>query len=169
MLEAHLPDVVLFHVTASDEEIARRMQDSPHEYPVVREEHIAEVKARFEEEIAASLFTHQRRTIVLDTTDKTPEESFDELLLQSEPLVTMGELAVRNMEVPRASTKWCTSAACARWCLNSEFCACANSVETSLFRSVVYLRTWPAAERLITNEKFSTYNCVFSPAAGFRL
>ncbi|MXX41355.1 MAG: hypothetical protein F4Z85_25440, partial [Gemmatimonadetes bacterium] len=62
VLEAHLPDVVLFHVTASDEEIARRMQDSPHEYPVVREEHIAEVKARFEEEIAASLFTHQNRT-----------------------------------------------------------------------------------------------------------
>ena len=73
VLEAHLPDVVLFHVTASDEEIARRMQDSPHEYPVVREEHIAEVKARFEEEIAASLFTHQNRTIVIDTTGKTPE------------------------------------------------------------------------------------------------
>ena len=100
MLEAHLPDVVLFHVTASDEEIARRMQDSPHEYPVVRQEHIAEVKARFDEEIAASLFTHQNRTIVLDTTGKTPEESFDELLLRSEPMVTMGELAVRAMEVP---------------------------------------------------------------------
>ena len=100
VLEAHLPDVVLFHVTASDEEIARRMQDSPHEYPVVRQEHIAEVKARFDEEIAASLFAHQNRTIVLDTTGKTPEESFDELLLKSEPMVTMGELAVRAMEVP---------------------------------------------------------------------
>lgn len=100
VLEAHLPDVVLFHVTASDEEIARRMQDSPHEYPVVRPEHIAEVKAHFEAEIAASLFTHQNRTVVLDTTGKTPAESFDELLLASEPLVTMGELAVRAMAVP---------------------------------------------------------------------
>ena len=100
VLEAQLPDVVLFHVTASDEEIARRMQDSPHEYPVVRREHIAEVKAHFEAEIAASLFTHQNRTVVLDTTGKTPAESFDELLLASEPLVTMGELAVRAMAVP---------------------------------------------------------------------
>ena len=100
VLEAHLPDVVLFHVTASDEEIARRMQDSPHEYPVVRREHIAEIKAHFEAEIAASLFTQQNRTVVLDTTGKTPAESFDELLRASEPLVTMGELAVRAMAVP---------------------------------------------------------------------
>ena len=38
--------------------------------------------------------------ILLDTTDKTPTESLDELLLLSEPLVTFGELAVRAMDVP---------------------------------------------------------------------
>lgn len=100
VLEAHLPDVVMIHVTASDEQIAQRMQDHPHEYPVVREQDIAEIKKRFDEEIEKSLFTHQRRTVVLDTTGKTPQESFDELLLLSEPLVTMGELAMRAMEVP---------------------------------------------------------------------
>jgi hypothetical protein len=100
VLEAHLPDVVMFHVTASDEEIAKRMKDDPHEYPIVRDKDIAEVKKRFDDEIEKSLFTHQRRTVVLDTTDKTPQESFDELMLLSEPLVTMGELAMRAMEVP---------------------------------------------------------------------
>jgi hypothetical protein len=100
VLEAHLPDVVMFHVTASDEEIATRMKDDPHEYPIVREQDIADVKKRFDEEIGKSLFTHQRRTVVLDTTGKTPEQSFDELLLLSEPLVTMGELAMRAMDVP---------------------------------------------------------------------
>ena len=59
-----------------------------------------QVASNFEAEIVASLFTHQNRTVVLDTTGKTPAESFDELLLASEPLVTMGELAVRAMKVP---------------------------------------------------------------------
>ncbi len=100
VVEAHLPDVVMFHVTASDEEIARRMREHPHEYPIVREKDIAAIKRSFDEEIAKSLFTHQQRTVVLDTTDKTPEESFDELLQWSEPLVTMGEVALRAREVP---------------------------------------------------------------------
>ena len=101
MLEAHLPDIVMFHVTASDEEIARRMRENPHEYPIVREGDIAEIKRRFDREIEQSLFTHAHRTVVLDTTGKTPQESFDELLALSEPLVTMGEVALRNMEVPQ--------------------------------------------------------------------
>ena len=100
VLEAHLPDLVMFHVTASDEEIARRMQDDPHEYPIVREKDIVEIKKRFDEEIEKSLFTHQGRTVLLDTTGKTPQESFDELLGLSEPKVTMGELALRAMAVP---------------------------------------------------------------------
>ena len=90
----------MFHVTASDEEIARRMAEAPHEYPIVREKDIAAIKQQFDEEVAKSLFTHQGRTVVLDTTGKTPQESFDELLELSEPKITMGELAVRAMEVP---------------------------------------------------------------------
>ena len=101
VLEAHLPDIVMFHVTASDEEIAQRMRDSPHEYPIVREGDIGEIKKRFDEEVEKSLFTHAHRTVVLDTTGKTPQESFDELLELSEPLVTMGEVALRAMEVPQ--------------------------------------------------------------------
>jgi hypothetical protein len=38
--------------------------------------------------------------IQLDTTDKTPTESLDELLLLSEPLITAGEMALRSIEVP---------------------------------------------------------------------
>ncbi len=101
VLEAHLPDIVMFHVTASDEEIAWRMSENPHEYPIVREGDIAEIKRRFDEEIEQSLFTHAHRTVVLDTTGKMPQESFDELLALSEPLVTMGEVALRNIEVPQ--------------------------------------------------------------------
>ena len=37
---------------------------------------------------------------MLDTTDKAPSESLDELLLLSEPLITFGELAIRAMKVP---------------------------------------------------------------------
>ena len=100
VLEAHLPDLVMFHVTASDEEIARRMAEAPHEYPIVREKDIAAIKQQFDEEVAKSLFTHQGRTVVLDTTGKPPQDSFDELLELSEPKITMGELAVRSMAVP---------------------------------------------------------------------
>ncbi len=100
VLEGNIPDLVMFHVTASDEEIARRMHEFPHEYPIVQEKDILEVKRRFDEEISKSLFTHGGRTVVIDTTGKTPEESFDEVLMKSEPLVTFGEIAVRAMEVP---------------------------------------------------------------------
>ncbi len=101
VLEGHLPDIVMFHVTASDEEIARRMRETPHEYPIVRERDIAEIKKRFAEEIKKSLFTHAGYTIELDTTGKTPQQSLDELLARSEPLVTMGEVALRALEVPQ--------------------------------------------------------------------
>ena len=100
VLEGNIPDLVMFHVTASDEVIARRMSESPHEYPIVRQQDIPEVKRRFDEEVSKSLFTHGGRTVVIDTTEKTPEESFDEILLKSDPLVTFGEIAVRAMEVP---------------------------------------------------------------------
>lgn len=100
VLEARLPDVVLIHVTASDEAIRQRMQADPHEYPIIKEDDITELKERFSAEIDASLFTKKGRRIVLDTTDKTPQESLDELLLLSEPLITAGELAIRAMPVP---------------------------------------------------------------------
>ncbi len=100
VMEARLPDVVMIHVTASDEAIKERMKDDPHEYQIIKAKDIPELKSLFEEEIDKSLFTQKGRKIVLDTTDKTPSESLDELLLLSEPLITFGELAIRSMPVP---------------------------------------------------------------------
>ena len=100
VMEARLPDVVLIHVTASDEEIKKRMEADPHEYQIIKAADIPTLKRLFEEEIDKSLFTQKGRKIVLDTTDKTPSESLDELLLLSEPLITFGELAIRSIPVP---------------------------------------------------------------------
>lgn len=102
VIEARLPDVVMIHVDASDEAIVERMETDPHEYQIIKKADIPELKRLFQEEIDRSLFAQKGRKIVLDTTEKTPSESLDELLLLSEPLVTFGELAVRAMEVPDA-------------------------------------------------------------------
>ena len=100
VIEARLPDVVMIHVTASDAAIAERMETDPHEYQIIKKADIPTLKRLFQEEIDRSLFAQKGRKIVLDTTEKSPTESLDELLLLSEPLVTFGELAVRAMEVP---------------------------------------------------------------------
>ncbi len=100
VFEARLPDVVLIHVTASDEAIRERMQADLHEYQIIKEADIPEIKRRFEEEIEKSLFTQKGRKIAIDTTDKTPQESLDELLALSEPLITQAELAIRALPVP---------------------------------------------------------------------
>ena len=99
VMEARLPDVVMIHVTASDEAIKARMETDPHEYQIIKAEDIPKLKCLFEEEIDKSLFTQKGRKIELDTTNKTPSESLDELLLLSEPLITFGELAIRSMPV----------------------------------------------------------------------
>lgn len=100
VIEARLPDVVMIHVTASDAAIEERMETAPHEYQIIKKADISILKQLFQVEIDKSLFSHSGRKIVLDTTDKTPTESLDELLLLSEPLITFGELAVRAMDVP---------------------------------------------------------------------
>jgi hypothetical protein len=100
VLEARLPDIVLIHVTASDAAIRKRMKADPHEYQIIKEKDIPELKRRFDEEIEKSLFTHKGRKIVLDTTNKTPQASLDELLALSEPLITAAELAIRALPIP---------------------------------------------------------------------
>jgi len=100
VLEAHLPDVVLIHMTASDTAISERMQASPHQYQIIQEKDISEIKQRFEEEVSKSLFTQKGRKIVLDTTEKSPQESLDELLGKTESLITIGELAMRSLSLP---------------------------------------------------------------------
>ena len=100
VMEARLPDVVMIHVTASDDVIKQRMETDPHEYQIIKSVDIPKLKQLFQEEIDKSLFTHKGQKIVLDTTEKSPSESLDELLLLSEPLITFGELAIRMMDVP---------------------------------------------------------------------
>ena len=100
VIEAHLPDVVLIHLTASDDEIRRRMTADPHEFQIVRPEDVGVIKERFAEEVAKSLFTQQWRTVDLDTTGKTPEQSLDELLLLTEGMITTAELAMRSLAIP---------------------------------------------------------------------
>jgi hypothetical protein len=58
------------------------------------------VKELFVQEVGQSLFKYQGRTITLDTTDRTPSETLDELLAASEPLITAGEIALRALPLP---------------------------------------------------------------------
>ena len=99
LLALDLPGLILVHLTASDQTIWQRIRDQPHEYQIVREADIAELKRRFCEEIDKSLFP-PAKTIVLDTTDKMPQQSLDELLARSEPMISQAELAIRAMPVP---------------------------------------------------------------------
>ena len=99
-LEARLPDIVMFNVTASEDAIKERIRTNPHEYQIIREQDISELQKRFDEEIEQSLFNSKGRLINIDTTGKTPGESLDEILLKSEPLITDGELAMRAIPIP---------------------------------------------------------------------
>jgi len=103
VLDAHLPDVVLIHVKADKETIAQRMQETPHEYQIIHEKDVEELQKLFDEEVSKSLFTHQGRLVELDTTGKTAEESFDELLKLTEPLITTAEMALRAVPVPEGA------------------------------------------------------------------
>ena len=49
VMEARLPDVVLIHVTASDEAIKARMEAAPHEYEIIKAADIPKLKSLFEE------------------------------------------------------------------------------------------------------------------------
>lgn len=100
VIEARLPDVVMIHVIASDSVIRKRMESDRHEYQIINAKDIPTLNQLFQDEIDKSLFN---KKIVLDTTDKTPSESLDELLQLTEPHITFGELAVRSMNVPEAA------------------------------------------------------------------
>ena len=100
LLKEDLPGLILIHVTADDDTLRQRMRGHPHEYQVIREADIADLKQRFSEEVEKSLLTQGRESIDLDTTGKTPQQSLDELLTLSEPLVSTAELAMRSVPIP---------------------------------------------------------------------
>ena len=84
----HQPDTVLVLIRASADVVRARMRTSPHPDGVVRDEDIEHLLQRFDEEFARSAI---RNKFTLDTTDSTPEETFQEFLCKMEPLWTEGD------------------------------------------------------------------------------
>ena len=72
------PGTVLVHVTATAEEIERRMSAAPHADSLLQPGDAERVLARYADQFEASLL---RRKIGIDTTCSTPDESLDELEL----------------------------------------------------------------------------------------
>ena len=85
--EAHImneaPDIVMALVKASPEVVARRMQEAPRRYSLLRSNDVEHVLQRFEEERVAS--TVRKKQITIDTSDATVEESLASFVAQYEP------------------------------------------------------------------------------------
>ena len=76
------PETALIHVLASPEVIRRRMKESPHQSPVLKEEDVEQVLQRFQEEVDTSMIGSK---ITLDTRSATVDESVTELVAKLEP------------------------------------------------------------------------------------
>ena len=87
-LAKYMPETVLVLMRASTDVVRSRMRSAPHVDGVVRDEDIEVVLERFEEEFARSAI-HNKFT--LDTTESTPEETFQEFLCKMEPYWTEGD------------------------------------------------------------------------------
>ncbi len=85
----YAPETVLALVRASADVVRRRMRGAPHADGVVRDEDIERVLQRFDEEFARSAIQNK---FTLDTTEATPEETFEEFLCKMEPYWTEGDL-----------------------------------------------------------------------------
>ena len=87
------PETVLVLFKANAEVIARRMREAPHTHQIVREQDIAHVLERFEEEVEASLI---QKRIVLDTSSCTVEETIAEFVEKYEPFFSNADLLRRR-------------------------------------------------------------------------
>ncbi|MDE2823507.1 MAG: hypothetical protein OXK79_08375 [Chloroflexota bacterium] len=87
-LMKYRPDTVLVLMRASAEVVRSRMRSAPHPDGVVRDEDIELVLQRFDEEFARSAIVNK---ITLDTTESTPEETFEEFLCKMEQFWTEGD------------------------------------------------------------------------------
>jgi len=85
------PDTVLIHMKASAETVRRRMAAEPHTRCILkgRDQDIETILQRFQEEYDRSGI---RRRFELDTTNATPEETFQQFLKQMEPHMTVPDL-----------------------------------------------------------------------------
>ncbi len=84
----HARDTVMVLLKASPEAIRSRMTKSPHRLGVVQEEDIETVLRLFEEEFAHSLIRYKFQ---IDTTEKTPDETFGKFLKQVQPLMRQAD------------------------------------------------------------------------------
>jgi len=88
--EAEMPsDTILTLLTASQEAIAKRMEEKPHEYNVIKKEDIPMLLNRFSEEFRQSKL---RRKFQIDTTNLTPEGLLEEFLSSVVPHLNMEDL-----------------------------------------------------------------------------
>ena len=99
------PDAALVLLKAKPEVIRERMGADPHEYQVIRDEDIEQVLERFEEEYDWSLIQNK---FVIDTSDRTSEETIDEFLKRFEPYFTAADRSStwvedRKEQIDRAS------------------------------------------------------------------
>jgi hypothetical protein len=78
-------DVVLVHVKASADVIARRMREKPHDPALVRQRDIAKVLGLFEEACARSTFRHR---ITLDTSRASVAQTVGDFARKVEPFLT---------------------------------------------------------------------------------
>ena len=99
------PDAALVLLKAKPEVIRERMGADPHEYQLIRDEDIEQVLERFEEEYDWSLIQNK---FVIDTSDRTSEETLDEFLKRFEPYFTAADQSPtweedRKEQIDRAS------------------------------------------------------------------
>jgi hypothetical protein len=84
----YTPQIVLIHVKASPEVIARRMRENPHPHSLVPPQDIELVLRRFQEEFNRSIIP---RKITLDTSTATVEESLAEFIEKIQPYLTQAD------------------------------------------------------------------------------
>jgi len=88
--EAEMPsDTILTLLTASPEVIAKRMEEKPHEYNVIKKEDIPMLLKRFAEEFGRSKL---RRKFQIDTTNLTPDGLLEEFLSSVVPHLSAEDL-----------------------------------------------------------------------------
>lgn len=82
---AKAPGTVLVLLKADPGVIRRRMKEAPHTHPIVRDQDVEQVLARFEEEFEASLI---QRRMVIDTSTATVAQTLAEFVEGYEPFMS---------------------------------------------------------------------------------
>lgn len=86
------PDAILVLLTARPEVIRKRMQEAPHEFPIVPEADVPMVLDRFEQAYRASWV---RQKVRIDTSDLTPDQLLQTFLSESVSHLNTRDLLTR--------------------------------------------------------------------------